>query len=212
MHGIRVETNAGMQGHGNSGALSYTSPAWLRWWVALLQVFEIPFNSANKWSLAVTSCPGDKSHQLVMMKGAPEIILTKCSHHLHNKHEKEIDDEFRANMQAAYERCGFMGERVIGFAYKRVSFSWLAINSCTRSFKGSCLQGMWHCTTAKGIMRWPPRSRSVTGCVCHVQVPARTVDSYHEDNNGPPTEGLVFMGLVSLVDPPRDGVLEAVNK
>lgn len=84
------------------------------------QVFEIPFNSANKWSLAVTSCPGDKSHQLVMMKGAPEIILTKCSHFLHNKQEKEIDGTFRTDMQAAYERCGFMGERVIGFAYKRV--------------------------------------------------------------------------------------------
>lgn len=56
------------------------------------QVFDIPFNSANKWSLAVTSCPGDSSHQLVMMKGAPEIILGKCTHHLHNKQEKEIDD------------------------------------------------------------------------------------------------------------------------
>jgi hypothetical protein len=28
--------------------------------------------------------------------------------------------EFRTNMQAAYERCGFMGERVIGFAYRKV--------------------------------------------------------------------------------------------
>ncbi len=28
--------------------------------------------------------------------------------------------EFRTNMQAAYERCGFMGERVIGFAYRMV--------------------------------------------------------------------------------------------
>jgi magnesium-transporting ATPase (P-type) len=55
-------------------------------------VFEIPFNSANKWSLAVTSCPGDSRHQLVFMKGAPEIVLTKCTHHLHNKQEKEIDE------------------------------------------------------------------------------------------------------------------------
>jgi len=45
-----------------------------------------------------------------------------------------------------------------------------------------------------------------------VQVPARSTDSYHEPDNGPPTDGLVFMGLVSLVDPPREGVLEAVNK
>lgn len=40
----------------------------------------------------MTSCPGDKAHQLVLMKGAPEIILTKCTHHLHSKQEKEIDE------------------------------------------------------------------------------------------------------------------------
>lgn len=52
-------------------------------------------------------------------------------------------------------------------------------------------------------------------CCCAlglVQVPSRSTDSYHEENNGPPTEGLVYMGLLSLVDPPREGVLEAVNK
>jgi magnesium-transporting ATPase (P-type) len=64
-------------------------------------VFDIPFNSANKWSLAVTSCPGDSNHQLVMMKGAPEIILTKCSHHLHNKQEKEIDEVRGLETEAA---------------------------------------------------------------------------------------------------------------
>ncbi|WIA28646.1 hypothetical protein OEZ86_011182 [Tetradesmus obliquus] len=130
--------------------------------MAYKKVFDIPFNSANKWSLAVTSCPGDANHQLVMMKGAPEIVLTKCSHHLHNNQEKEIDDDFRASMNAAYERCGFMGERVIGFCYRKIS--------------------------------------------------ARSVDSFHVEGQGPPTEGLVFMGLMSLVDPPRPGVLEAVNK
>eukprot|EP00775_Hariotina_reticulata_P010474 gene10474-10632_t len=129
--------------------------------MAYKKVFDIPFNSANKWSLAVTTCPGDPAHQVVMMKGAPEIILTKCSHHLHNREEKPIDEEFRSAMQAAYERCGFMGERVIGFAYRKIS--------------------------------------------------ARSVDSFHVEGQGPPTDGLVFMGLVSLVDPPREGVLEAVN-
>lgn len=56
------------------------------------QVFDIPFNSANKWAVAVTTIPGDPTHHLVMMKGAPEIVLTKCSHHLHNKEEKPIND------------------------------------------------------------------------------------------------------------------------
>ncbi len=43
-------------------------------------------------------------------------------------------------------------------------------------------------------------------------VPAQSVDQYREEGGGPPTEGLVFMGLISLVDPPREGVMEAVNK
>ncbi len=43
-------------------------------------------------------------------------------------------------------------------------------------------------------------------------VPSQDPASYKDDDNGPPTEGLVFMGLVSLVDPPRPGVLEAVKR
>ncbi len=49
-------------------------------------------------------------------------------------------------------------------------------------------------------------------CLSLLQVDSRSTDSYHEEDNGPPTQGLVFLGLVSLVDPPREGVLEAVNK
>lgn len=81
-------------------------------------VYDIPFNSANKWAVTVTRCPGDPGRDVVMMKGAPEIVLAKCSRHLHNRQEKEIDAEFRAAMMGAYEACGFMGERVIGFAYR----------------------------------------------------------------------------------------------
>ena len=45
----------------------------------------------------------------------------------------------------------------------------------------------------------------------------QTVDAcapelYKEEGSGPPSSGLVFMGLISLVDPPREGVLVAVQK
>lgn len=73
-------------------SLAMASSILLNCCAAAAQVFEIPFNSMNKWSLAVTSCPGDASQQIVMMKGAPEIVLTKCSHHLHNREEKVIDE------------------------------------------------------------------------------------------------------------------------
>lgn len=68
-------------------------------------------------------------------------------------------------MMEAYERCGLMGERVIGFAYKLF--------------------------------------------------PARDPDDYKEcdgTDREPPKDDLVFMGMISLVDPPRPGVPEAVQK
>ncbi|KAL6750151.1 Na+/K+-ATPase alpha subunit [Haematococcus lacustris] len=124
-------------------------------------LFTIPFNSANKWSLVVTPAPGSPGQHVVMMKGAPEVVLTKCSHFYHNGHELVIDDGFRQSMTSAYERCGFMGERVLGFAYKTI--------------------------------------------------PGQAAEQYAEEGGGPPLTGLVFMGLFSLMDPPKPNVPEAVQ-
>merc|ERR1711887_392276 len=43
------------------------------------KVAEIPFNSMNKWQLSVHEVEGDSRH-LMVMKGAPERILERCSH------------------------------------------------------------------------------------------------------------------------------------
>lgn len=129
---------------------------------AYTKVHEIPFNSANKWSLVVTECPGQLQQHLVMMKGAPEIVIKKCSSYLKEGKELAVDDSFTTSMMAAYERCGVMGERVIGFSYKVIN--------------------------------------------------ARMPETYKEEGSGPPTDGLVFLGLLSLVDPHRPGVPEAVAR
>ena len=79
--------------------------------------------------------------------------------------ERPIDEDYKTDLMAAYERCGLMGERVIGFAYKVID--------------------------------------------------ARDPDSYKNcegTDREPPKDDLVFLGLVSLVDPPRPGVPEAVQK
>lgn len=51
-------------------------------------VFEVPFNSANKWHLVITYAEASDSDTegcayTLMMKGAPEILLARCSHYLH---------------------------------------------------------------------------------------------------------------------------------
>lgn len=44
------------------------------------------------------------------------------------------------------------------------------------------------------------------------QAPAQEASLYSTEAGAPPTEGLTFLGLISLVDPPRDGVGVAVAK
>ncbi|KAL0489172.1 hypothetical protein AKO1_013696, partial [Acrasis kona] len=48
------------------------------------KLLEIPFNSKNKWMLNITNEPGryPSSQSTLYMKGAAEIILSKCSYYL----------------------------------------------------------------------------------------------------------------------------------
>ena len=143
--------------------------------LAFHPVYEIPFNSVNKWSLAVVRDPQpapaqtarDIMSHVVLMKGAPEVILARCTSYLKNGTERVIDDDFNADYKAAYERFAFLGERVLGFAYK--------------AFNGPSDDSRFEREEAQGKALAP-------------------------------SDGLVFLGLVSLVDPPRDGVAEAVAK
>uniref|UniRef100_A0A914PTG2 Cation-transporting P-type ATPase N-terminal domain-containing protein n=1 Tax=Panagrolaimus davidi TaxID=227884 RepID=A0A914PTG2_9BILA len=75
------------------------------------KLFEIPFNSVRRWQLVISRCQAkpqsadalellegletDKVINVVMMKGAPEEILTKCSHYVLHDELKEIDEDFR---------------------------------------------------------------------------------------------------------------------
>jgi magnesium-transporting ATPase (P-type) len=64
------------------------------------KLFEIPFNSKNKWQLSIHQC--DKKHLLVI-KGAPEVILAKCSAALVNGEKVAVDDDFMAKYTTAYK-------------------------------------------------------------------------------------------------------------
>ncbi len=78
--------------------------------------------------------------------------------------EVPITKEWADKFNTAYEKLGSLGERVLGFAYRR-------------------LEGIPH-------------------------------DYAFSENPAPnfPTDGLVFAGLMSLMDPPRLGVPEAVTR
>lgn len=138
------------------------------------KIFEIPFNSANKWQVTIhkQECVDEdlivgktNTQRILMMKGAPEIVFEKCSRILVQGKEVKIDDRWRNDFQRAYEALGSMGERVLGFAELYLD---------ERSY------GATH------------------------------DDAYDATTLNFPMKELVFVGLASLLDPPRETVPFAI--
>uniref|UniRef100_A0A3Q4GI80 Sodium/potassium-transporting ATPase subunit alpha n=1 Tax=Neolamprologus brichardi TaxID=32507 RepID=A0A3Q4GI80_NEOBR len=82
------------------------------------KIAEIPFNSTNKYQLSIhkNTTPGETKHLLVM-KGAPERILDRCSSIVLQGKEQALDDEMKDAFQNAYVELGGLGERVLGFCH-----------------------------------------------------------------------------------------------
>ena len=132
------------------------------------KVCEIPFNSTNKYQVSIhkkTDEEEDVDRFLLVMKGAPERILDRCSTILIKGEEKPLDEEWKENFNNAYLELGGLGERVLGF--------------------------------------------------CDLNLdPEKYPDGYEFDPDEAnfPLEGLRFVGLMSLIDPPRAAVPDAVSK
>ncbi len=107
----------------------------------------------------------DVGANLLVMKGAPEVILKRCSSILIDGEEKELDADLKQAFENAYMELGGLGERVLGFCDKVL-----------------------------------PKEDFPEG--------------FAFDPEGPnfPLEGLRFVGLMSLIDPPRAAVPDAVTK
>lgn len=135
------------------------------------KVFEIPFNSSNKWQLSVHETEGvdGDDRLLVVMKGAPERVVGLCGDICVGDEIFEMGDEWRGKFNEVYETLGGMGERVIGFCEKR-------------------LDGKRY---PKGFQFDPDNLEFLRG----------------KGGDG----GMTFVGLVSMIDPPRVGVREAVS-
>lgn len=130
------------------------------------KVVEIPFNSSNKYqvSLHERDDPND-GRFLLVMKGAPERIMDRCSTIMMHGKDQPLDDNFREAFNAAYLELGGLGERVLGF-----------------------------CDYDLPADEFPPNF--VFDC----------------ENVNFPITGLRFVGLLSMIDPPRAAVPDAVGK
>ncbi|XP_057338999.1 sodium/potassium-transporting ATPase subunit alpha isoform X3 [Microplitis mediator] len=130
------------------------------------KVCEVPFNSTNKYQVSIheSDDPNDPRYLLVM-KGAPERILDRCTTIFIGGKEKVLDEEMKEAFNNAYLELGGLGERVLGF-----------------------------CDYVLPSDKYPVGFK------------------FNSDDPNFPTENLRFVGLMSMIDPPRAAVPDAVAK
>ena len=129
------------------------------------KVCEIPFNSTNKYQVSIHRTKDDDLRHLLVMKGAPERIIERCSTISVNGEDLRMTSEWIEKFNHAYRELGGLGERVLGFCDLRLDAN-----------------------------KYP--------------------EGYPFDPDDPnfPLTNLRFVGLMSLIDPPRAAVPDAVAR
>merc|ERR1712117_528019 len=130
------------------------------------KVCEIPFNSTNKYQVSIHETE-DKAdpHYILVMKGAAERILARCTTITVDGKDVPLNDEWKDAFNSAYLELGGLGERVLGF-----------------------------CDFMLDREKYPEGY------------------PFDPDDANFPLEGLRFCGLMSMIDPPRAAVPDAVAK
>ncbi|KAL2917749.1 hypothetical protein HK105_202622 [Polyrhizophydium stewartii] len=129
------------------------------------KVFEIPFNSENKWAMTIHKKRHATGELMVYIKGAPERVLRLCSTFFDGKQPVPLTEQHKAQFEETYQFMASKGHRVLAFA-------------------ALALPGD--------------------------KFPADFVFSKEEPINYP-RDNLTFYGLISLEDPPKHGVREAIG-
>ncbi|CAF3787505.1 unnamed protein product, partial [Rotaria magnacalcarata] len=143
----------------------------------------LPFNSSNKFMISANelvsveaSVPQGERTVLLIMKGAPDIVIQRCSSYKTNNDENlPLNNEMKQKLFSRQELLGKNGYRVIAMCQMKV----------TREQYDRMIEQY---TEEK-------RSQSIT-----------------EDLSGFPSNGYSFVGLFSLLDPPRTEVPDSVLK
>jgi len=130
------------------------------------------------------------------MKGAPERILERCATILIQGKEQLLDDEMKESFQNAYLELGGLGERVLG-----------------KERKKNCFFKFWLRVHLSKL--WTDHLRSSPTGFCHFFLPDDQFPEgfkFDAEDVNFPTDNLCFVGLMSMIDPPRAAVPDAVGK
>ncbi|CAF4096352.1 unnamed protein product [Adineta steineri] len=145
----------------------------------------LPFNSSNKFMITAneietldSSIPQQERTILVLLKGAPDIVIQRCSTYKTNNDDiAPLDNEMKNKLFKRQEELGKSGYRVIAMSQLRF----------TRQEYDEMMQN------------YKDKQRAASS-------------QEGEDLNGFPSNNYCFVGLFSLLDPPRPEVPDAVLK
>ncbi|MFZ4517838.1 MAG: cation-translocating P-type ATPase [Microthrixaceae bacterium] len=81
---------------------------------------EVPFDSAVKYMATLHPAPADGDGEVLYVKGAPDVVLGRCTHVRGPGGAVELDDVARAELQATNDGLGSQGLRVLAVASRPV--------------------------------------------------------------------------------------------
>ncbi|KAI8613284.1 E1-E2 ATPase-domain-containing protein [Chytriomyces sp. MP71] len=81
------------------------------------KVFEIPFNSSNKWAMTIHQKKHANGSLVLYIKGAPERVLKLCSSIHDGQNAVPLVAEHKAKFEEMYTMFASKGHRVLAFAY-----------------------------------------------------------------------------------------------
>ena len=120
---------------------------------------EVPFSSERKLMSTIHTDAERQEHVLALTKGAPDVLLSRCSHELVGEESTPLTEERRAAIRQGNEALAGEALRTLGVAFRSL-----------------------------------PRDTE-----------PETIDAEVERD-------LVFLGLIGMIDPPRDEAREAVAR
>jgi calcium-translocating P-type ATPase len=85
------------------------------------RLHEIPFDAERMRLSVVHEATGGPT---LYCKGAPEVVMSRCSRMLLENRVRPFDEKLRRQVQVAHEAMAERGLRVIAFAYRPLSANW----------------------------------------------------------------------------------------